>query len=66
MHWFLIIWLSTYAGGLGIDPGINPGYMPPAPTMHKILMPSQEVCEQIRDLNKADVVECWATPDTHK
>lgn len=60
MKWFLIIWLS---GGCDNISNCTGFITTQAPSFRKLVMPSQEVCETIRDANKSAGVECWAQPD---
>lgn len=62
MKWFLIGYVSFSGGG---DPGIMPGYVASFREV-RIEMPSQEVCEQIKTLNKFSTFECWAKRELEK
>jgi hypothetical protein len=62
MTWFLIMYV-VYSSG--IDPGIIQGYVAPT-KMVQLVMPSQEVCEQIKQLNRFQSAECWAKMDAPK
>lgn len=53
-EWFLMVMVMGCTVG-GIDPGIEPGSC--ASHEVHILMPSLEVCQQVKDLNKSG--ECW-------
>jgi hypothetical protein len=57
MTWFLVIWVST---GVGFGSGglnFNSGSV-----QTQLQMPSKEICEQVRDINKNNA-ECWAKPE---
>jgi hypothetical protein len=53
MKWFLVIYLFNCAS-------IAESNLEKCPTvMQKIIMPSKEVCDQVKALN-GDLSECWA------
>lgn len=60
MKWFLVGYVVFGSGG---DPGIIQGYNPPTREF-RIEMPSQEVCETTKALNKFQNLECWAKVDS--
>lgn len=57
MKWFLVIWVST---GTSFGMSLASGSV-----STQLEMPSQEVCQQVRDLNKG-YAECWAKPAEKK
>ncbi len=57
MKWFLVIWVST---GTSFG-GILNSY-PSGSVSTQLEMPSQEICEIVRDLNKFNA-ECWSKPN---
>lgn len=59
MKWFLVGYVVFGSGG---DPMIVQSYSPPTREF-RIEMPSQEVCETIKALNKFQNVECWGKSD---
>jgi hypothetical protein len=52
MIWFLIVFLHG---------STCPGKCEPPPAV-TILMPSQEVCAQVKDLNRDAALDCWGKP----
>ena len=56
MKYYLIFYVFFGSGG---DPGIIPGYQAPS-RMAQVEMPSLEICEQVRAINKFQNMECWA------
>lgn len=60
MKWFLIGYFIFSFGG---DTGMNQGYTPSSREI-RVEMPSKEICEQIKDLNKFANFDCWAKMDT--
>lgn len=56
MKWILVIW--SFIPGPGGDPGIIQGYVAPRQRV-EIIMPSKEICLQIKELNKYQDGECW-------
>jgi len=59
MKWFLVLWVAT--GGTIAGMGLSSGMV-----STQLKMPSQEVCETIRDLNGGNNgnAECWSKPAT--
>ena len=56
MTWFLVVLIHATN---------CPGKCEPAPSV-TILMPSQEVCTQVKKDNPDEPLECWAKPGPSK
>jgi hypothetical protein len=52
LTWFIIVFVHGCASAT----------CPNAPAPVTIAMPSQEVCQQVRDINADKAIECWAKP----
>lgn len=64
MKYFLVMLLYVPCGG---DCGIVQGYKPQIDRQLQIEMPSLELCEQIKKLNKfRNDIECWGKLDDKK
>lgn len=62
MTWILVVYAYSCINPGGIDPGIIPGNCGNRQRT-EIIMPSQQICEQVRDENKYASAQCWARVD---